>query len=139
MDVSIRTGNIQLPREVKSAAEEKVARLDRFIATGERAEVSFFEERNPRIPEKDICEVAVVSRGHVLRARASAVEPLAAVERVVGKMEHRLERFKGRLIARSRPRGSRHGSRGRSARQASVLDGHVDRRHSDALRGIGDA
>lgn len=107
MDVSIRTGNLHLPEEVRSAAEEKVARLDRFVGGAERAEVRFFEERNPRIPEKEVCEVAVVSRGRVLRARAAAGEPLVAVERVVGKMEHRLERFKGRLISRSRPRSAR--------------------------------
>ncbi len=115
MDISIRTGNINLPKEVRSAAEEKVARLDRFVGAAERAELRFFEERNPRIPNKEVCEVAVVSRGKVLRARASAGEPLVAVERVIGKMEHRLERFKGRLISRSRPRNSRN-SRATSSR-----------------------
>src|SRR5437016_6234278 len=69
----------------------------------ERAEVRFFEERNPRIAAKEVCEVTVVGHGHVVRARAAASDTFAAVDSVVAKLEHRLEKLKGRLIGRSRP------------------------------------
>jgi putative sigma-54 modulation protein len=70
----------------------------------ERAEVRFLEERNPRIADKEVCEVTVVGPGHIVRARAAASDTFAAVDRVVDKLEHRLEKLKGRLIGRSHPR-----------------------------------
>ena len=46
--------------------------------------------------------------GHIVRAKAAAADTLAAVDRVVDKLEHRIEKLKGKLIGRSHPR--RHGS-----------------------------
>ncbi|MDP8992010.1 MAG: sigma 54 modulation/S30EA ribosomal C-terminal domain-containing protein, partial [Actinomycetota bacterium] len=73
----------------------------------DRAEVRFFEERNPRIAEKEVCEVTLHGHGHVVRARAAAPDAMAAVDLVVDKAAHRLEKLKGKLVGRSHPR--RHG------------------------------
>ena len=62
------------------------------------------EERNPRIAEREVCEVTLHGHGHVVRARAAAPELLVAVDRVVEKLEHRLARLKGKLLGRSHPR-----------------------------------
>src|SRR5437899_12206668 len=74
----------------------------------DHAEVLFSEERNPRISEKDVCEVTMTGHGHLVRAKAAASDPFAAVDRVVDKLEHQIEKLKGKLIGRSHPR--RHGS-----------------------------
>ena len=42
-----------------------------------------------------------------MRAKASAGDPFAAVDRVVDKLEHQIEKLKGKLLGRSHPR--RHG------------------------------
>jgi putative sigma-54 modulation protein len=47
-------------------------------------------------------------RGHIVRAKASAADALGAVDRVVDKLEHRMEKLKGKLVGRSHPR--RHGN-----------------------------
>jgi putative sigma-54 modulation protein len=70
----------------------------------ERAEVCFSEERNPRIAEKEVCEVTMHGHGHIVRARAAAADGLGAVDRVVDKLEHRLGKLKGKLVGRSHPR-----------------------------------
>jgi putative sigma-54 modulation protein len=44
----------------------------------------------------------------VVRASAAAGDTFAAVDRVVDKLEHRIEKLKGKLAGRSHPR--RHGS-----------------------------
>ncbi|MGH9063151.1 MAG: ribosome hibernation-promoting factor, HPF/YfiA family [Acidimicrobiales bacterium] len=104
MDIAIRTRNVDVPEDVRSAVVEKVGHLERFLDGMERAEVRFSEERNPRIAEKEVCEVTVVGHGHVVRARASAGDALVAVDRVLDKLEHRMEKLKGRLVGRSHPR-----------------------------------
>ena len=107
MDISIQGRNVEVSDLLKATVEEKVTRLGRYLDSMERAEVRFLEERNPRIADKEVCEVTVVGHGHIVRARAAASDTFAAVDQVVDKLEHRLEKLKGRLIGRSHPR--RHG------------------------------
>ncbi|HVE47548.1 MAG TPA: ribosome-associated translation inhibitor RaiA [Acidimicrobiales bacterium] len=108
MEIAIRGRNVDVSDSLKQAVREKLVRLQRFLEGMERAEVRFIEERNPRIADKEICEVTLHGHGHVVRARASAPEILLAVDRVVEKLEHRLARLKGKLLGRSHPRRPLH-------------------------------
>lgn len=104
MDIAIRHPKVEVSPVLRQAVEEKVARLNRFLDGMDRAEVRFSEERNPRIAEKEVCEVTMHGHGHIVRARASATDAFAAVDRVVDKLEHRMEKLKGKLLGRSHPR-----------------------------------
>ena len=108
MDITIQGRNVEVSDSLRAAVDEKLSRLVRFLDGMERAEVRFHEERNPRIAEKEVCEVTMHGHGHVVRARASAGDTFAAVDRVVDKLEHRIEKLKGKLLGRSHPR--RHGA-----------------------------
>jgi ribosome hibernation promoting factor len=113
MDIAIRSRKLRISKAMRATVEEKVSRLSRFLEGMERAEVWFAEERNPRIADKEICEVTMHGHGHIVRAKAAAADPLAAVDRVVDKLEHRMEKLKGKLVGRSHPR--RHTSNGNGA------------------------
>ena len=104
MDISIQGRNVEVSEALKDSVEEKLSRLVRFLDGMERAEVRFLEERNPRIADKEVCEVTMHGHGHVVRAHAAAGDPFAAVDRVVDKLEHRIEKLKGKLVDRSHPR-----------------------------------
>ena len=106
MDIAIRSRHVEVSDRLRSTVEEKLSRLQRFLDGMERAEVRFSEERNPRIAEKEVCEVTLHGHGHIVRARAAAPDGFAAVDRVVDKLEHRLVKLKGKLVARSHPRRS---------------------------------
>ncbi|MBA3653109.1 MAG: ribosome-associated translation inhibitor RaiA, partial [Actinobacteria bacterium] len=101
MDIAIRSRKLRLTKSMRATVEEKVNRLGRYLDGMERAEVWFAEEQNPRIAEKEICEVTMHGHGHIVRAKAAAADPLAAVDRVVDKLEHRMEKLKGKLVGRS--------------------------------------
>ena len=104
MDIAIRHRHVEVTDELRATVEEKVARLGRFLEGMDRAEVRFSEERNPRISEREVCEVTMHGHGHIVRARAAATDPLGAVDRVIDKLEHRMEKLKGKLVGRSHPR-----------------------------------
>jgi len=104
MDVVIAYGRRIVSDEVRALTTDKVAHLGRLCPGLERAEVQFFEEHNPRIADKECCEVAIFGHGRVIRARAAGPVPLSAVDLVVSKLEHQLEKTKGRLVGRSHPR-----------------------------------
>jgi putative sigma-54 modulation protein len=108
MDVSIRGRNVEVSEALKATVTEKVRKLSRFLEGMDHADIHFAEERNPRIADKDVCEVVLSGHGHLVRAKAAAGDPFAAVDRVVDKLEHQIEKLKGKLIGRSHPR--RHGS-----------------------------
>jgi putative sigma-54 modulation protein len=104
MDVVIRGKNVKVSESLRSAATEHLAKLDRYANGFARAEVDFSEERNPRIPDNQKCEVLVHVKGHLLKAHASASEPFAALYAVCDKVEHQVKRLKDKRVARSHPK-----------------------------------
>ena len=104
LQIAIRHGKVEVSPTLRAAVEEKVGRIDRFFGGMERAEVRFLEEHNPRIAARETCEVTVHGHGHIVRARASATDAFAAVDRVVDKLEHQMTKLKGKLVSRSHPR-----------------------------------
>ena len=99
MQVKLQARHVEVSESLRELIEEKLSRVARLF-DGDRIEVAFCEERNPRIAEKDICDVAIYGRRGVVRAHASATDLLAAVDLVVEKLEHRIEKVRGRQIAR---------------------------------------
>lgn len=104
MQIAVRSRHVEVPAEIRAQAMEKLERLERFLEGMDQAEVRFSEEQNPRIADREICEVTLHGHGHVVRAKASATDVLAAVDRVVAKLEHSLTKLKGKLVGRSHPR-----------------------------------
>ena len=104
MEITVSRRHVELSESLRAAAVEKIGRLDRFLEGMDRAEVHFYEERNPRIADKDVCEVTIEGHGHHVRARVAAADPFAAVEKVADKLEHQLHRLKTKLVGRSHPR-----------------------------------
>ncbi|MGH9183140.1 MAG: ribosome hibernation-promoting factor, HPF/YfiA family [Acidimicrobiales bacterium] len=104
MQISVSSRNVELTGALRAAAEEKIGRLDRFLDGMDRAEVHFLEERNPRIADKDVCEVTLEGHGHHVRAKVAAADPFAAVDAAVDKLEHQLHKLKTKLVGRSHSR-----------------------------------
>ena len=66
-----------------------------------RAEVHFYEERNPRIIDREICEVFMDGNGQHIRCKVSAPDGFAAIEKAVTKLEHQLAKVKTRTSTRA--------------------------------------
>ena len=104
MDVVITHGRKIVSDEVRALAQEKVRHVGEHCPGLDRAEVHFSEEHNPRIHDRECCEVVMSGHGHTIRAKAAGKAPLIAVDLVVEKLEHQIERTKGRIVGRSQPR-----------------------------------
>ena len=107
MDVSVLGRKDMVPDEVRAMAHAKVARLGRLTPVLEHAEVRLTEDPAAPGAKRTMCEVTITGHGHTVRARAGARDPLVAVDKVVDKLEHQVERLKGKLLARSHPRRTR--------------------------------
>jgi len=104
VDVTVSSRNVEVSDALRSVTEEKISRLARFLEGMERAEVHFFEEKNPRITDKEICEVTMEGHGHYVRAKVAAHDRFVAVDRAVDKLEHQLHKLKTKLHRRSHPK-----------------------------------
>jgi ribosomal subunit interface protein len=110
MDIAVRGRHLDIPAELREAALEKAAHLERFLEGTQRAEILFSRDHAARDDGYVSCEVVVVARGRFVRARASGHLATVALEAAINKEAHRLTRMKDRLVQRSRPR---HGTVGR--------------------------
>ena len=63
----------------------------------DHADVHFWEEKNPRIANKDLCEVTLEGHGHHVRAKVAAPDPLTAVDLVVDKLSGQLHKLKNKI------------------------------------------
>jgi len=97
MRVTVSSRNAEISDALRQAAQDKIGRLDRFLDGLERAEVHFFEEKNPRISEPEVCEVTMEGHGHHIRCKVAAPDGFVAVDRAVEKLETQLNRLKTRL------------------------------------------
>lgn len=100
MQIAMRARHAVVSESLRELIEEKLVRVARFFEGTDRIEVAFCEERNPRIPDKITCDVALHGRRGVIRAHASAADILASVDAVVEKVEHRIEKVRGRQLLR---------------------------------------
>lgn len=96
MDITISSRHAELPEALVVTTRDKISRLGRFGNGMERASVHFFEEKNPRIADREVCEVQMDGHGNTLHCKVAAPDRFVAVDRAVAKMEHQLQKLKTR-------------------------------------------
>jgi putative sigma-54 modulation protein len=96
MDIAIRVRNVEVPANLRRVTLERVTRLGRRCGI-DRADVCFSERRNPRITEREVCQITLFGPRCILRAQAAAIDVAVAADRVVVKLERRADRLRGRV------------------------------------------
>lgn len=107
MQVIVSRRHTEVPEALRLMAEEKIGRLGRFVDGLETAEVHFWEHKNPRIADKEVCEVTIEGHGHHVRCKVQAADGFQAVDKAYEKLEHQLHKLKTKLNRRNhgRPKG----------------------------------
>ncbi len=100
MDVSISARHVNITPRLEEVIHEKIGGLDKFLQGLDHAEVHFDEARNPRITDKEFCEVVVEGHGHHLRCKVHAPDPFSAVDAATLKLERQIRKLRTRLQRR---------------------------------------
>lgn len=100
LDITISSRHADLSEALVATTRQKLSRLERLSRRLERAEVHFYEERNPRIADREVCEVWMGGHGQRLRCKVAAPDGFVAVDRAVSKLEHQLGKLKTRRMGR---------------------------------------
>ena len=120
MEVTVSARHTEVPERLRIAAEEKIGRLARYVDGMDHAEVHFSTHRNPRIAEREVCEVTMEGHGHHVRAKVSATDGYVAVDKAVAKLEQQLQKLKTKL--QRQKKGSGRAGRAVPAADALVAD-----------------
>ena len=100
MQVTVSRRNTEVPDSLRLIAEEKIGRLTRYVDGLDHAEVHFWEHKNPRIADKEVCEVTIEGHGHHVRCRVQAADGYQAIDLAYAKLENQLHKLKTKLQRR---------------------------------------
>jgi putative sigma-54 modulation protein len=102
MQVTVKGKNTDVPDKLRALAERKLAKVQRFDDRILSMDVEFSEERNPRVADAHRVEVTLTTKHRLVRARASAPDPAAAVDRVIDRLKRQITKLKGRRVDRTK-------------------------------------
>ena len=108
MQVTVSRRHTEVPESLRVMAEEKIGRLGRFVDGLDHAEVHFWEHKNPRIADKEVCEVTIEGHGHHVRCKVQAPDGFQAIDKAYEKLEHQLHKLKTKLSRRNHGRPKAH-------------------------------
>lgn len=101
MDMVVKGRHMDVKPDVRAYAEEKVGKVARILnGLAMSVEVELYHERNRSIGDHEVAEVTVFTKGHILRARESAAEMKAAIDKVAAKLERQARKFKEKVVDR---------------------------------------
>lgn len=100
MEIRVSARNTEVSPALREAVEDKLGRLARKANGLDRADVHFSEERNPRIAEREICEVRLDGRGRHIRCRVSGPDTFVVIDRATAKLEQQIEKAKTKAMRR---------------------------------------
>jgi len=98
---------------LRIVTEEKIGRLTRYVDGLEYAEVHFWEHKNPRIPDKEVCEVTIEGHGHHVRCKVQAPDGFQAIDLAYAKLESQLHKLKTKLHRRHQGAPKNHKGEGK--------------------------
>lgn len=108
MQVTVSRRHTEVSEGLRIMAEEKIGRLGRFVEGLDHAEVHFWEHKNPRIADKEVCEVTIEGHGHHVRCKVQAPDGFQAIDKAYEKLEHQLHKLKTKLARRNHGRPKAH-------------------------------
>ncbi|MYI14733.1 MAG: ribosome-associated translation inhibitor RaiA, partial [Acidimicrobiaceae bacterium] len=78
VEISISSRHKDITPGLEEAVRTKIGQLDRYLDDLDTAEVHFDEARNPRIVDRETCEVTLTGHGHHLRCKVNAPDAFTA-------------------------------------------------------------
>lgn len=109
MRIQIKGRNVTVDDELKERVEKRFRKVARQVSEVAPLEFELTEERNPSISEPWIAEATLHVKGKTLRAKASAANPVTAINQVSDELSrqvkrHRDQRRKRREAHRATPK-----------------------------------
>ena len=123
MQLIVQGKNIQVTDRLREYVEDKVNRLDRYLATITDARMELASERTRKHGDRQIAQLTIHSKGMMLRAEERSGDIFTSVDMVLDKMKRQIDRYK------SKRRGKLRGAQVQAREEEETLEyleGEVD-------------
>jgi len=97
MQIQIRGKNIQLTDSLRTYAENKVGKLEKFYDQITHADVSLIVEKNKNVEETHKVEITLHANGTIIRGEESTISMYSSIDVAVDKLERQLKKYKQKL------------------------------------------
>jgi ribosomal subunit interface protein len=87
VEVVVKGRHYEVSDRFRAHVEEKLSKLEKYDQRIIRVDVEVNKEPNPRLADQSIrVEITIISRGPVIRAEASAEDPMSALDMAVTRL-----------------------------------------------------
>ncbi|GAB4250196.1 MAG: ribosome-associated translation inhibitor RaiA [Thermoleophilia bacterium] len=100
MKLIVKGRNMELTDALVQHAEEKIGRFGKYLFEGAQCDIELMQERNPAIPDNQVAEVTIFTKGPVIRAREATGDMYASIDLVADKLERQVKKYRGRVAQR---------------------------------------
>jgi len=100
VEITISSRGADPSEALVAATRRKIGKLTRFVEGMDIARVHFAEERNPRIADREICEVLIEGHGHQVQCKVAAADSFGALDLAIEKLEPQLVKLKSKVVER---------------------------------------
>jgi len=99
----IKSKNLKLDEKIRNYVEKKIKnKIEKVLDKIIKLEVKFMFEKNPRINLNNRIEVTVFTGGSIIKATDSGTDVFEVVDKVNGKLERQVKKYREKLISRGR-------------------------------------
>ncbi len=98
MEILVRGKNIDVSPALKTYAEKKLSKIDKYLRQSALScQATFSTER-----DNHVLEVTVTLNGYLLRAEESARDAFSVVDLVMEKLEKQIEKYRTKILKRDK-------------------------------------
>jgi putative sigma-54 modulation protein len=115
MRIEIRGRNVEMTEDLREMVRKRFQRLGRQVSPLATLEVVLSEERNPRIPDKEVAEATFYLKGATLRAREASPDMTHTVHELAEDLRRQVKKHRELRRKRSQTRRLVDQMRGRPA------------------------
>lgn len=96
MRLQVKGKNVEVTPSIREYAERKLGKLDKQLADQTQVEVELSEQKNPSIPDSQVAEATIFTKGPTLHAREATTDMKASIDRLVDKLQRQVTKYRER-------------------------------------------
>jgi putative sigma-54 modulation protein len=94
MQIAIKGRNVPVTDEIRAHVERHLGKVARQVSDLAKLEIEIYEERNPRVSDRQVAEATLYLKGVTLRARDASPEILHSLNLVCDELARQVKRHR---------------------------------------------
>jgi putative sigma-54 modulation protein len=113
--IEVRGRNVEVTDELREAVIQRFARVGKQVSDLATLEVELFEEKNPRIADRNVAEATLQLKGVTLRAKEASPDMLHSIHEMAEDIRRQVKKHREKRRKRQRTRKMMQRLRGETA------------------------